>query len=218
MSSTHARRLTSGRSAIGVGSITGRPGVGPSVIDVELAGSRSRGTHNELSDWAFVIRTSDFDSVSRDLPRLVEPLEPLGAQWEALGPASSSTPRMLEATSFRRDCFPTGAVAPLGSSSWMASARSRGDTPHRRRLTAVALSGNLDRSVGSEDRLRRCQPPQMPTMRARAQAGDVPYRSTRVVASSITGVEFDDAAGARHSSVRAPFRGRRGRGKKRSGC
>src|SRR2546425_12680016 len=54
-------------------------------------------------------------------------------------------PRMLKATSFRRDCFPTGAVAPLGSSSWMASARSRGDTPYRRRLTAVALSGKLDR-------------------------------------------------------------------------
>src|SRR6266704_1859643 len=57
----------------------------PSVIEVELAGSRSRGAHKELSDWDFAIRTSDFDSVSRDLPRLVERLEPLGAQWEPRG-------------------------------------------------------------------------------------------------------------------------------------
>ena len=52
---------------------------------VELAGSRSRGTHQELSDWDFAVETSDFDSVARDLPKLVEPLEPLAAQWEPLG-------------------------------------------------------------------------------------------------------------------------------------
>lgn len=52
---------------------------------VELAGSRARGTHEELSDWDFAVETSDFDSVARDLPTLVEPLEPLGAQWEPLG-------------------------------------------------------------------------------------------------------------------------------------
>jgi len=57
----------------------------PSVLRVELAGSRARGTHEELSDWDFAVRTSDFDSVARDLPALVEPLEPLGAQWEPLG-------------------------------------------------------------------------------------------------------------------------------------
>lgn len=57
----------------------------PSVTGVELAGSRSRGTHEELSDWDFAVRTSDFDAVARALPTLVEPLEPLGAQWEPLG-------------------------------------------------------------------------------------------------------------------------------------
>jgi hypothetical protein len=55
------------------------------VTKVELAGSRSRGTHEELSDWDFAVETSDFDSVARDLPTLVEPLEPVAAQWEPLG-------------------------------------------------------------------------------------------------------------------------------------
>ena len=57
----------------------------PSVTWVELAGSRSRGTHDELSDWDFAVRASDFDAVVRDLPTLVDLLEPLGAQWEPLG-------------------------------------------------------------------------------------------------------------------------------------
>jgi Nucleotidyltransferase domain len=57
----------------------------PAVTRVELAGSRSRGTHQELSDWDFAVETSDFASVARDLPTLVEPLEPLAAQWEPLG-------------------------------------------------------------------------------------------------------------------------------------
>jgi hypothetical protein len=57
----------------------------PAVRRVELAGSRSRGTHEELSDWDFAVETSDFGSVARDLPALVEPLEPVAAQWEPLG-------------------------------------------------------------------------------------------------------------------------------------
>jgi hypothetical protein len=55
------------------------------VTRVELAGSRSRGTHEELSDWDFAVETSDFASVARDLPSLVMALEPLAAQWEPLG-------------------------------------------------------------------------------------------------------------------------------------
>ena len=57
----------------------------PSVLQIELAGSRARGTHSKLSDWDFAVRTSDFDALARDLPTLVEPLEPVGAQWEPLG-------------------------------------------------------------------------------------------------------------------------------------
>lgn len=57
----------------------------PAVRDVELAGSRSRGTHEELSDWDFAVTTSDFAAVARDLPALTAPLHPLGQQWEPLG-------------------------------------------------------------------------------------------------------------------------------------
>ena len=57
----------------------------PAVRHVELAGSRSRGTHEELSDWDFAVTTSDFAAIARDLPALVEPLHPLGQQWEPLG-------------------------------------------------------------------------------------------------------------------------------------
>ena len=57
----------------------------PAVRSVELAGSRSCGTHDELSDWDFAIDTPDFDAVARDLPALVEPLEPVGQQWEPIG-------------------------------------------------------------------------------------------------------------------------------------
>lgn len=57
----------------------------PSVTRVGLAGSRARGTHEDLSDWDFAVETSDFESVARDLPALVEPLEPLAALWEPLG-------------------------------------------------------------------------------------------------------------------------------------
>lgn len=57
----------------------------PAVRHVELAGSRSRGTHEELSDWDFAVTTSDFAAVARDLPALIAPLRPLGQQWEPLG-------------------------------------------------------------------------------------------------------------------------------------
>jgi len=57
----------------------------PAVRHVELAGSRSRGTHEELSDWDFAVATSDFAAVARDLPGLIAPMRPLGQQWEPLG-------------------------------------------------------------------------------------------------------------------------------------
>ena len=57
----------------------------PAVIGVEFAGSRSRRTHTEHSDWDFVVQTDDFDALARDLPALVETLDPLAAEWEPLG-------------------------------------------------------------------------------------------------------------------------------------
>jgi hypothetical protein len=57
----------------------------PAVSRVELAGSRSRGTHEDESDWDFAVTTNDFPAVARALPALVAPLQPLGAQWEPMG-------------------------------------------------------------------------------------------------------------------------------------
>ena len=57
----------------------------PAVKHVELAGSRSRGTHEVLSDWDFAVTTADFASVARVMPALVAPMHPLGAQWEPMG-------------------------------------------------------------------------------------------------------------------------------------
>jgi hypothetical protein len=57
----------------------------PAVTRVEFAGSRSRGTHDELSDWDLAVETSDFGVVAHAMPQLVAPLEPLGQQWEPLG-------------------------------------------------------------------------------------------------------------------------------------
>jgi len=52
----------------------------PAVTSIEFAGSRSLGTHAELSDWDFAVETSDFEALARDLPSLVEPLQPLSRQ------------------------------------------------------------------------------------------------------------------------------------------
>jgi hypothetical protein len=57
----------------------------PAVTHVEFAGSRSRGTHEELSDWDFAVETSNFAATARDLPTLITPMNPLAEQWEPLG-------------------------------------------------------------------------------------------------------------------------------------
>jgi hypothetical protein len=57
----------------------------PAVRSVEFTGARSRGTHEELSDWDFAVDTSDFAALARDLPALVAPLKPLSQQWEPMG-------------------------------------------------------------------------------------------------------------------------------------
>jgi hypothetical protein len=67
--------------AVATGLLAGHP----AVKSVEFAGSRSRGTHQQLSDWDFAVDTADFDALARDLPALVAPLDPLGQQWEPMG-------------------------------------------------------------------------------------------------------------------------------------
>jgi hypothetical protein len=67
--------------AVATGVLAGHP----AVQSVELAGSRSRGTHEQLSDWDFAVQTSNFDALARDMPALVAPLNPLGQQWEPMG-------------------------------------------------------------------------------------------------------------------------------------
>jgi hypothetical protein len=57
----------------------------PAVRRVEFAGSRSSGTHEELSDRDFAVETSDFAAVARDLPSSVVPLDPLAEQWVPMG-------------------------------------------------------------------------------------------------------------------------------------
>jgi predicted nucleotidyltransferase len=57
----------------------------PAVRSVTFAGSRSRGTHEELSDWDFAVETSDFEALAQDMPALVAALDPLGQQWEPMG-------------------------------------------------------------------------------------------------------------------------------------
>jgi hypothetical protein len=56
----------------------------PSILAVELVGSRAGGSPTPLSDWDFVVVTERFDEVARALPALVAELEPLGQQWDRI--------------------------------------------------------------------------------------------------------------------------------------
>jgi len=55
------------------------------VCSLRLVGSRAGGTMSALSDWDFAVETDDFRALAPRLPRLVEPLGPLVAQWDPLG-------------------------------------------------------------------------------------------------------------------------------------
>ena len=57
----------------------------PAVRRVELVGSRAENRGNPLSDWDFGVEVFDFAAVAERLPELVEPLDPLAAQWDPLG-------------------------------------------------------------------------------------------------------------------------------------
>jgi hypothetical protein len=50
-----------------------------------LAGSRAQGTATALSDLDIEVEVTDFLKFERDLPDLVESLEPLGQMWDRLG-------------------------------------------------------------------------------------------------------------------------------------
>ena len=56
----------------------------PGLIRIQLIGSRSKSQATAYSDWDFGISVHDFDSFTRDLPQLVEPLHPLAQQWDRL--------------------------------------------------------------------------------------------------------------------------------------
>jgi hypothetical protein len=54
----------------------------PAVRAVRPIGSRAEGRAHDLSDWDFAVETDDFETVARDLPRLVGSLHPLAEQWD----------------------------------------------------------------------------------------------------------------------------------------
>jgi hypothetical protein len=58
----------------------------PSVLNVRLIGSRAEGTAHELSDWDFSVETGDFETLERDLPRVLAPLEAVAEQWDRYSP------------------------------------------------------------------------------------------------------------------------------------
>ena len=57
-------------------------GAHPLVDRVSLVGSRATGDVHHLSDWDFAVEARAFDALARELPAVVEPLQPLAAQWD----------------------------------------------------------------------------------------------------------------------------------------
>lgn len=55
-----------------------------SIQRVELTGSRATGMTTPLSDWDFMVTTTEFQAVRDALPSLVSPLRPVVAQWDRL--------------------------------------------------------------------------------------------------------------------------------------
>ena len=54
----------------------------PAVRDVVLIGSRAEGRAHDISDWDFAVESDDFESVARELPRLVACFDPIAEQWD----------------------------------------------------------------------------------------------------------------------------------------
>ena len=76
----------------------------PQVVRVDLVGSRARGEETALSDWDFRIDTTNGAALARELPTLVEPLEPLAAQWDRLG--ERATYMLMLPGAVKVDLFP----------------------------------------------------------------------------------------------------------------
>jgi hypothetical protein len=56
----------------------------PAVRDIRFVGSRAEGRAVELSDWDFVVETSDFPAIAQALPHQLASLEPAAQQWDRL--------------------------------------------------------------------------------------------------------------------------------------
>ena len=76
----------------------------PQVVRVDLVGSRARGEETALSDWDFRIDTTNGAALARELPTLVEPLEPLAAQWDRL--TERATYMLMLPGAVKIDLFP----------------------------------------------------------------------------------------------------------------
>jgi Nucleotidyltransferase domain len=76
----------------------------PDVSRVELVGSRARGEATALSDWDFLIHTTNSAELARELPATVTPLEPLAAQWDRL--TARATYMLMLPGAIKVDLFP----------------------------------------------------------------------------------------------------------------
>jgi hypothetical protein len=76
----------------------------PSVVGVQLVGSRGHGNPTALSDWDFQIDTTDARALARDLPALVESLDPVAAQWDRL--TEHATYMLMLPGAVKIDLFP----------------------------------------------------------------------------------------------------------------
>ena len=74
------------------------------VVRIDLVGSRARGEQTALSDWDFRIDATNAAALARELPALVEPLEPLAAQWDRL--TERSTYMLMLPGAVKVDLFP----------------------------------------------------------------------------------------------------------------
>lgn len=74
------------------------------VVRVDLVGSRARGEETALSDWDFRIDTQNGAALAHELPALVEPLEPLAAQWDRL--TERATYMLMLPGAVKVDLFP----------------------------------------------------------------------------------------------------------------